>query len=460
MMRIRLLVLAAASAAFFGCGPAAPPRTSSRPALATQWLERAKASYRAADFNDAHDAATQALGLAAKDPEVREIAAKIALVRLEFSDAIRLTEGLEASPARSVRGRAFWFLGDLEHAADELEALLSDPAVKDPWAREVAALARSGSGRRPFDMEGSVIASIDMPRSLDKVSLGAASVVPCELDGERILALVGTASSEVLIDAASRREPSWVNLRFDRTEIRDVPALVQDLSPIARQLGLPVKAVLGTQLLRHAHVTVDRRGDQFVVRRHEASAPPDASRVPLFYLRGGGMMLRAAVTSREDDFTPLLVDTSRQFPLFLEESTWKKAGVDIRSLTPVAGATGNVRQGTVPMFRLGGFDLPNLPAVSGIDLKEITDGLDISLGGIIGADLLAFFRLTFADEGRFMWVEPDPSLMVPVVAAPSAGAPPSGATAPVQTPPSGLGPSHSGSSPSAAPSAHRSLGTP
>ena len=166
-------------------------------------------------------------------------------------------------------------------------------------------------------------------------------------------------------------------------------------------------------------------------------------------------MLRAAVTSHEDDFTPLLVDTSRQFPLFLEESTWKKAGVDVHSLTPVAGATGNVRQGTVPMFRLGGFDLPNLPAVSGIDLKEITEGIDISLGGIVGADLLAFFRLTFADEGRFMWVEPDPSLMVPAVAAPSPAASPPGATAPVQTPPS-----RSGSSPSAAPSAHRSLGTP
>jgi hypothetical protein len=272
-------------------------------------------------------------------------------------------------------------------------------------------------------MDGGLVASIEMPRALEKVSLGAASVVPCELDGERVLALIATGSSEVLIDSTSRREASWVSLRFDRIEIRDVPSLVQDLSPISRQLGVPVKVMLGTQLLRHAHVTVDRRGDQFVVRRHDAGTPPEASRVPLYYIRGGGMVLRASVTSHEDDFVPLLVDTSRQFPLFLEDATWKKAGVDVHSLAPVAGAAANVRQGAVPLFRLGGFDLPKLPGVAGVDLKEITQGLDIDLGGIVGADLLAFFRVTWADEGRFMWVEPDPTLLTPA-AAPASGSPP------------------------------------
>jgi hypothetical protein len=417
-MRTRLLVLALASATFFACGPGAAPRLPARPSPATQWLERAKASYRVADFDDARDAAGQALALAPKDSEIREMGAKIALVRLEFADAIRLTEGLEGSSARAIRGRAFWFAGDVEHAADELEAVLTDPTVKDPWAREVAALARRGSGHHPFEMDGGIVASIEMPRAIEKVSLGAASVVPCELDGDRILAVIATGSSEVLIDSTSRREASWVSFRFDRVEIRDVPALVQDLSPISRQLGVPVKAMLGTQLLRHAHVTVDRRGDQFVVRRHDAAAPPDASRVPLYYARGGGMILRASVTARDDDLVPLLVDTSRQFPLFLEDASWKKAGVDVRSLTPVTGAAATVRQGTVPLFRIGGFDLPKLPAVSGVDLKELTQGLDIDLGGMVGADLLAFFRVTLADGGRFMWVEPDPTLLTP---APSSG---------------------------------------
>jgi hypothetical protein len=451
-MRTRLLVLVATSAAFLGCGPAAAPRSPARPAPAAQWLERAKASYRAADFDDAHDASSQALALVPKDSEIREMAAKIALVRLDFADAIRLTEGLEGSSARAIRGRAFWFAGDVEHAADELEAVLADPAVKDPWAREVAGLARRGSGRRPFEMDGGLVASVEMPRALEKVSLGAASVVPCELDGERVLALIATGSSEVLIDSTSRREASWVSLRFDRVEIRDVPALVQDLSPISRQLGVPVKVMLGTQLLRHAHVTVDRRGDQFVVRRHDAGTPPEASRVPLYYVRGGGMVVRATFSSHEDDYIPLLVDTSRQFPLFLEDATWKKAGVDVHSLTPVAGASGNVRQGTVPMFRLGGFDLPKLPGVAGVDLKEVTQGLDIDLGGIVGADLLAFFRVTLADEGRFMWVEPDPTLLAPAAMPPSGeplsqGAPAASEPPPRRSPPADSAPPASGMSP-------------
>jgi hypothetical protein len=110
-------------------------------------------------------------------------------------------------------------------------------------------------------MDGGLVAAVEMPRQLDRVSLEAANVVPCDLDGERVLALVATGSSEVVLDSNSRREPAWVSLRFDRLEIKDVPAMVSDLAPISRQLGVPVRALLGAQLLRHAHATVDRRGD-------------------------------------------------------------------------------------------------------------------------------------------------------------------------------------------------------
>ncbi len=396
-------------------GPPAPPR----PPAASQWLERARASYRAADFDDASDAARHALDASPNDPEVRELAARIALVRLDYSDALRLAEGLTSTDAHSTRGRAYWFSGDLEHAADELDAMLADPAVKDAWARDVAALARRGVGRHPFEMEGGSVAEVDMPRALDRVSLGAANVVPCELDGERILALVATGSSEVLIDANSRREPAWVSLRFDRIEVKDVPALVQDLSPIARQLGVPIKAMIGAQLLRHAHATFDRRGDQFVVRRRDASPPPDANRVPLYYLRGGGMLLRATVASNGEAPIPLLVDSSRPFPLLLLDGAWKRAGIDVRSLSPVPDMP-SLKHGTVPMFSVGGFDLAKTPAIEGADVSDLTRGLDIDLGGVIGADLLSFFRVTFGDDGRFMWIEADPALVGPGGSEPTA----------------------------------------
>jgi hypothetical protein len=60
---------------------------------------------------------------------------------------------------------------------------------------------------------------------------------------------------------------------------------------------------------------------------------------------------------------------------------------------------------------MGGFDLAKLPALEGIDIADVSAGLDVDLAGVVGADLLAFFRVTFADEGRFIWIEPDPSLL-------------------------------------------------
>ncbi|MCL2450759.1 MAG: hypothetical protein FWD17_17575 [Polyangiaceae bacterium] len=427
LRRLPFFAICVVSAA---CGPQGA-RAPTRPPLANQWLQRAEASYTHADFDDARDSARHALAAAPQDGDIRALAARVALVRLDFAEALRLTEGLESGEAHSIRGRAYWFSGDLEHAADELDALLADPAVKDPWAHDVAALARRGVGRHPFSMEGGLIASVEMPRAIDRVSLGAANVVPCELDGERILALVSTGSSEVLLDSTSRHEPAWVSLRFDRIEVNDVPALVQDLSPISRQLGVPIQAMLGAQLLRHGHVTFDRHGDQFVIRRQDAAPPPDASRVPLYYLRGGGMLLRAAVTPRNDDAIPLFVDSSRPVPLLLQDEGWARAGVDVKSLVPMPDAP-QVKRGVIPMLRVGGFDLAKMPAVGGVDLGDLTSSVDVRLDGVVGADLLAFFRVTFADDGRFMWIEPDPTLIAAQTTPASDTAPPAAPAAPTQ----------------------------
>ena len=94
-------------------------------------------------------------------------------------------------------------------AADELEAMLRDPNVKDPWAREVAKLARRGAGA------ASVRDRRRRRRGRSRCRrAGPALVVPCELEGERILALSRRRSAEVIIDSSTRREPAWVNLRF------------------------------------------------------------------------------------------------------------------------------------------------------------------------------------------------------------------------------------------------------
>ena len=87
------------------------------------------------------------------------------------------------------------------------------------------------------------------------------------------------------------------------------------------------------------------------------------------------------------------------------------------------------------MFRLGGFDLAKMPAIEGVDLAELTNGIDVDLGGVVGADLLAFFRVTFADDGRFIWIEPDPTLLgaaQPRRPGPAAPPPPASGASPAR----------------------------
>ncbi len=435
MRHARILVTTAALmllASVPACG--GPDANSGRAPIADKWLTRAKAAYRSGDLDDASTAIDGALKAAPRDTETRLLGARIALAKLEYNEAIKLTQGITGSDALGLRGRAYWYAGDIEKAADDLEEMLRDPNVKDNWAKEVAKLARRGQGRHPFAIEGAVVASVEMPQA------GPALVVPCELEGERILALVSTAMGELMIDSSNRKEPAWVNLRFgEKLEVKDVPALTTDLSNISRQLGAPIKALIGVNALRHMHVTFDRRGSQFVVRKSDPSAPPDASKVPLFYVRGGGMMMRGSVSNKDDGNALLFVDSSAFYPLALDDAMLKRSGADLAQFRNEPGAPAAWKLGMLPYFKLGTLDLPMVPAMQGAPLAEYKNNFDVDLAGVVGAGLLSAFRVTFGDDGRWLWLEVDPSLMGgPQGTEPRQGPeplPPPGGAGP--TPPSG-----------------------
>jgi hypothetical protein len=105
----------------------------------------------------------------------------------------------------------------------------------------------------------------------------------------------------------------------------------------------------------------------------------------------------------------LLVDTTHSFTVALDNKAWAKAGVNPASLLPVPGG-GQMRHGVLPTLRLGAFEIPRVPAITGESvIKQREDGLDVDLDGLIGSGLLATFRVTLVDGGRTMWLEDLPA---------------------------------------------------
>ncbi len=401
----------------FACGGAMSNREAEWPPLLKKWYDRAAGSLKVGDMQDAALATENALRLDPKRPEVRLIAAKVALSRLEFDRVVQLTEGLPDPATEAIRGRAFWYAGRVPEAAETLEHLIANPDIHDSWAVEIAKLARRGVGRKPFTTSGGLVAVADMPH------VGRALLVPVEVDGEPALGMIATGMSETVVDASGGTEPKWVSLRFgERIEVKDVPALTKDLSSLSRQLNAPVKVMLGVNLLRHLHPTIDLYGGQFVVRTYEPPPPPVATTVPLSYVRGGGMLVRGAFGAGEAAVAAsFIIDTSMDVPLALDEGGWKKAGKKLSELQPISGSHG-MSQGLVPLFDFGTLEIPEVPAVSGVPIQEIERPFEMDLDGIIGAGMLAPFRVTLADRGLALWLEPmpvDPSMLPPGYSGPT-----------------------------------------
>jgi hypothetical protein len=361
--------------------------------------------YRVGDIEDAEHAIGNALRVVPDELEVKLLAARIALAQLEYDRVVQLLQGIENTEASALRGRALWYAGRVEQAADELERLVNDPEVRDPWAVEVAKLARRGTGRKPFQLSGGLLAVSEMPQVAS-----TALVVPLEVNGEPALGMIATGTAEAVIDAGAGGEPSWISLRFgERIEVKDVPALAKDLSGISRTINAPIKVLLGVNLLRHLHATFDFTGSQFVVRTFEPPPPPQATTLRVSYVRGGGMLLRGAFgVEQSAPAVSLMVDTSMSLPLALDDGGWKKAGIATTSLRPVPSATA-LKQGVLPILRLGAFEVPQVPAFFGAPIAEIEKGLDIELDGLVGSGLLAAFRVTLVDGGRKMWLEDVPT---------------------------------------------------
>lgn len=302
----KLFLLAAALSFSVLTGCAGRGAAAKWPPEAKKWFDRGEHSYVTGDIEDARLSSENALRALPDEPSVRMLAARVAMAELHFERALEVLAGLPGAEAAGLRGRAHWYLGHLDQAAEELSVLTADPEIKDEWAKAALKLARSGRGRRPFEMSGGLVAAVEMPAA------GTAMLVPLELNGEPALAMVATDRAEAVIDSKAAKDGDWVSLRFSgRIEVSDVPVVAEDLSGLGREIGAPIKLLIGVHLLRKMRATIDVSGRQFVVRNYEPPPPPDATTVTPFFIGAARWFCRVILPPRRQRPSRLSSSTHR-----------------------------------------------------------------------------------------------------------------------------------------------------
>ncbi len=387
----------------WACAPVAksPGAGADWDPLARKWYDRAAERYSALDFEGAEAALESARRLAPDRLELRLLGARIALAQMRYDETLQALREAPGPEATHLRARALWYSGQLERTAEVLGPLANTGALKGEWAEGVYELSRTAAGREPFRFTGDRLAMVEMLR-LPQPLL----VLPVELNGEAVLAMIATASSEVVVDS-SQGQPSWVSLRFARrVEVKDVPALGRDLSGISKATGVPIRMLLGVNLLRRLNSTFDFHGGQFIVRNYEPEPPPGVSALSLSYVDGGAMAFSSPLKPGDDSLAAAFLVDSEVLPaISVSSSGWQKAGVELSALQAVPGQPG-IKQGVIPQLTLGRYRIPQVPAL----YHEQPQGQ--SLDGVVGSALLAEFRVSLVDQGKLLWLEQMPGAEV------------------------------------------------
>ena len=282
----------AAVAATVGCGPAVTNSSPAWPDSAKKWFDRANTSYRTADIDDAEVSVGNALRVLPDEPEVRVLAARIALARLNYDRAIAapVRGGLDG---RELDSRPCLLVLRADRTS---RRRAREVGRRSGGARSVGDRGRqaraSGHGSQAVPMSGGMVAVTEMPQ-VASTSL----VVPVEVNGEPALGPDRHGHRRSRTRHGWRRRRAAVDqlaLRRAHRRARTCRRCPRISRGFRKQLNAPIKMLIGVNLLRHLHPTFDFAGSQFVVRTFEPPPPPQATTVRVSYVRGGGMMLRGA----------------------------------------------------------------------------------------------------------------------------------------------------------------------
>ena len=119
-----------------------------------------------------------------------------------------LLKGVRSTDAARMRGRALWYKGDLKGAADELETMLADPAVKTTGPRKSPSWLVTAQAVRLSPSRGRCWP----PSRWFMWPSAPYFVVPVEIDGESVLAEIATGLGKSCSTAP--RVPSQAGSRF------------------------------------------------------------------------------------------------------------------------------------------------------------------------------------------------------------------------------------------------------
>ena len=383
-----------------GAGAAAPTGPSGSPdaVSAEQRAEEARTLLVEGRLDEAHATAMQALAADSEQSVAREVAARVLLARGEMRETVELLSDARRPRLVRLRARAKARLDDYAGVASDLRSVEErEPA--DGWAEAMLPVAREAPSEPVFAMAGPERAAVSMD------ARAPVPVIPIEVSGREVKALVATSADVTVLDDQVRATPGFADeLSLGEITVSNVPVLVRDLDAIGEALGTEIGAVIGMDLMSRLEVTLDGREREIVFRREGTEASADASQVPFVAFEATFLAVRATLNGSASGWFTL--DTSGLFPVAIAPATVEALGLDPDSLEPAPGAPSpDIRVTTLDRVRFGEVEMSGVPAVTGLVPADLSELAGAPIAGMLGAAMVHQLSLTIAPERRVLLIE-------------------------------------------------------
>jgi hypothetical protein len=387
--------------ALVGCG-GTPPASSSLAAAsgeqagAPSWSDRAVTSYLEGDMDAAWRASQNALQLNPLDDHGMEVAARVALSRLDARATVAVLERAHGPTLLRLRARANAMLGEFAAVARDLGAVDGQEPV-DGWATAMLPLSRAATAGPYFSATGD--ASAEIPYQ------GAAATLPIPIvaitiDGHATNALIATSASTTVVDDDGHPSGSVIaDIGLGALHVHNVPSFARDLSDIENAVHIPIGAVIGMDILLHLHATLDGPNRKLIVRTAAPEIANDSLALPFAMFQGSLLAIRATINDGQPQYYAL--DSAAGLVLALADVAVQSMHVDPATLPLVPGSpVANARVVDIESFHLGAAAIEHVPGVTGLVPPGLVEVAGTRIYGVIGGQFLAQFQMTFDTESN------------------------------------------------------------